>query len=166
MVTTHSCTLTRWWPKNKQKITDHRRGRTCNLLITSSRSQTRCHFARRPCLLLSFLWNTAGSARLLSNLIESSPPTRLRMARRATDIWETQYDNPFVSSNLRLSSALGSGYLAVPPPNSNKIVFAVCTPLHTQTESYQGKKRSSPQALLLFIDIHHKANQTPSARDP
>ena len=26
-------------------VNDHRRGRTCNLLI---RSQTRCHFARRP----------------------------------------------------------------------------------------------------------------------
>ena len=29
----------------EKKSFDHRRGRTCNLLI---RSQTRCHFARRP----------------------------------------------------------------------------------------------------------------------
>ena len=33
--------------KTKPKNDDHRRGRTCNLLITY-RSQTRCHFARRP----------------------------------------------------------------------------------------------------------------------
>ena len=36
------------WHKDKTRLSpyyDHRRGRTCNLLI---RSQTRCHFARRP----------------------------------------------------------------------------------------------------------------------
>ena len=164
MVTTHSCTLTRWWPKNKQKITDHRRGRTCNLLITSSRSQTRCHFARRPCLLLSFLWNTAGSARLLSNLIESSPPTRLRMARRATDIWETQYDNPFVSSNLRLSSALGSGYLAVPPPTRIKRCSQYSTPHSNRIIS--GGKKKFPTSVASIHRHPSQANQTPSARDP
>jgi hypothetical protein len=33
---------------------DHRRGRTCNLLIATSRSQTRCHFARRPNVRFAF----------------------------------------------------------------------------------------------------------------
>lgn len=33
---------------------DHRRGRTCNLLISTNRSQTRCHFARRPVINFAF----------------------------------------------------------------------------------------------------------------
>ena len=39
--------------KEKKNSFDHRRGRTCNLLI---RSQTRCHFARRPLYRCETTW--------------------------------------------------------------------------------------------------------------
>jgi hypothetical protein len=141
-----------------KKLNDHRRGRTCNLLI---RSQTRCHFARRPRNILSPYANIMGNRDGRCRKYRKRPLTR----ERACWQLESKSDSSVIHHNvlaslfspstfycfwqvLKLSTRLILA-LSLAEPSKQSILlsapFLALSGCHTQPHQVEAKRH--PQAL-------------------